>query len=586
VVATGSIFGLTMITEEQFVPFHCTDLTGNRVLVLAPHPDDETFGCGGTLALHAAAGDSIRVVILTNGAKGDVFGRFDRDDYIAMRQQEARAACSCLGISDVIFWHYEDRELANSGTVVPDLTGLIDTYCPDLIYAPSPLEFHPDHRAAADFVQTALNCCRTNAQILYYEVGQPMQVEILVDITGVLDIKKQALCQYRSQLEERPYDDMALSLNRFRSLTLSKAVTHAEGFVRCRPSGIKAGYLRESSDKPVAASRNDCSGYAIAVIVRTQGIRQSLLKEALTSISSQANSCLAVIVVHAGAEMLEVVETACREIPSLSWVLVHAKRIENKRGYPLNVGLQYVFSFLNDVEAIAFLDDDDILYSDFSDRMLQSMRETGADVICAASNRSVPGQAAEEGYQPVSFPNLFVLNFIPINSYIIRLASIVKTPVFFDETLDVAEDWHFLLKLLQIGFRFEAIMDILSEFRIISDGNKKIKDDPEKWENAYSYIHAFIRGSSFLLHGQMIQQMMMDQHRTAAENQENMAVMQKRLDELESVLSEKTDPVASPCDKDEQNSSELQSEFEPSVICHKSWGEKVRIAVKRWFPVS
>lgn len=577
-----------MKTEDQLVPFHCTDLTGRRVLVLAPHPDDETIGCGGTLSLHAAAGDPIRVVILTNGAKGDVFGRFGRDDYIAMRRREALAACACLGISDVDFWQYEDRELANSRTVVSELTDLIDAAGPDLIYAPSPMEFHPDHRAAAEFIQAALRWCRTDAEVLFYEIGQPMQVDILVDITGVLDKKKQALQHYRSQLEERPYDDVALALNRFRSLTLPQEVTHAEGFVRFRPFQLNTGASDGSlwSGKPVAASQNDCSLYALAVIVRTQGLRQPLLKEALLSISAQAAPCLAVVVVHAGTGMLNAVETVCREIPSLFWVLIHADRIENKRGYPLNVGLQYIFSEMIDAEAIAFLDDDDILYSNFSDRMIQTMKETGADVICAASNRSVPGQSAEEGYRPVSFPNLFVLNFIPINSYIIRMTAIAETPVFFDETLDVAEDWHFLLKLLQNGFRFEAIMDVLSEFRIISDGNRKIKDDPEKWENAYSFIHAFIRGGSFMLHGQMIQQVMMDQHKTTAENQANMAVMQKRLEELESRLLEKTDPEASPCEKNEQNESEMQSVLEPAVICHKSWGEKVRIVVKRWFAVS
>ena len=204
-----------MKTEDQLIPFHSTDLTGKRVLVLAPHPDDETIGCGGSIALHAGAGDSVRVVVLTNGAKGDMVGRFDRDAYVVMRQQETLAACACLGVSDVTFWRYEDRELANSASVVPDLAALINTYGPDLIYAPSPLEFHPDHRATAEFIQSAVRCCRTQAEVLFYEVGQPLQVDILVDITGVLNKKKQALRQYRSQLEERPYDDCGVGFKPF-----------------------------------------------------------------------------------------------------------------------------------------------------------------------------------------------------------------------------------------------------------------------------------------------------------------------------------------------------------------------------------
>ena len=297
----------------------------------------------------------------------------------------------------------------------------------------------------------------------------------------------------------------------------------------------------EWSGKPVAEALNDCHRYAIAVIVRTQGLRQSLLKEALTSISVQSNPCLALVMVHAGAEMLERVESVCREIPSLSWVLIHADRIENKRGYPLNIGLQYACAFLNDTEAIAFLDDDDILYSNFSARMIQALSETDADVICAASNRSAQNQAVEEGYRPSSFMNLFIYNFIPINSYIIRVASFAKKPVFFDETLDVVEDWYFLLQLLQNGFRFEAITDILSEFRIISDGNKQIKDNPEKWSNAYSYIYTCIRDSSFLLKGQMIQRLMMDQNLKDGEYSEILASMHKLLDEFESCAFSEAD---------------------------------------------
>lgn len=220
-----------MITEDQLIPFHSTDPTGKRVLVLAPHPDDESIGCGGTLALHAAAGDPVRVIILTDGARGDMSGRFGREDYIALRQRETLAACACLGIDDVIFLDHEDRDLTNIPTLVSEVADLVDAFMPDVIYAPSPLEFHPDHRAAADAAAQALKMCRTSARLIYYEVGQPVQIDMLVDITPVLDKKRRAILQYQSQLDERPYHDVALALNRFRSLTLSRDVTHAEGFV-------------------------------------------------------------------------------------------------------------------------------------------------------------------------------------------------------------------------------------------------------------------------------------------------------------------------------------------------------------------
>ena len=218
------------MSEDQFVPFHTTDLTGKRVLVLAPHPDDETIGCGGSLALHIAAGDPVKVVFLTNGAKGDMTGRFERQFYLSLRQEEARKACDCLGRMELEFWPYEDRELGVSPGVQERIGETLKIYAPDLVYVPSPLEFHPDHRAASAFLCRAVQLYDRSCDIAFCEISQPLRVNRLVDITSVLKQKTRALRIYQSQLDERPYDEVAIALNRFRSMTLPEGVTHAEGF--------------------------------------------------------------------------------------------------------------------------------------------------------------------------------------------------------------------------------------------------------------------------------------------------------------------------------------------------------------------
>jgi len=127
----------------------------------------------------------------------------------------------------------------------------------------------------------------------------------------------------------------------------------------------------------------------------------------------------------------------------------------------------------------------------------------------------------EEGYRPVSVLNLFLNNFIPINSYVIRMEALAKTPVFFDESLEVLEDWHFFLKLLENGFRFKAIPDTLSEFRLISDGNKQVKDHPDVWDAAGRYIHAYIHDSLFRMNGRMLQMLMKeDEEKKSTQNRE------------------------------------------------------------------
>ena len=109
------------LPERALVPMRTTDLTGNVVLALAPHPDDESLGCGGALALHRAAGDPVKVVFVTDGARGDERGEDPRDAYVALRRREAAEACAALGVDDAIHQALEvhveaaDRALAPPG---------------------------------------------------------------------------------------------------------------------------------------------------------------------------------------------------------------------------------------------------------------------------------------------------------------------------------------------------------------------------------------------------------------------------------------------------------------------------------------
>lgn len=225
--------------EHEIIPYQTTDLTGKRVFVFAPHPDDETIGCGGALALHTRAGDPVKVIFLTNGAKGNFSGKTDRKEYIALRKKEAIKASGILGVKDVVFWEYEDRNLAGSREAIPRMIKLLQKHKPQIIYVPSPLEFHPDHRAASLFVCEAIKCCAWDFRVAFYEIGQPMIVNCLVDISQMLDRKTVAINAYKSQLREAPYGDISLALNRFRSLTLSKETTHAEGFFLIRSDPLR-----------------------------------------------------------------------------------------------------------------------------------------------------------------------------------------------------------------------------------------------------------------------------------------------------------------------------------------------------------
>src|SRR5215204_513202 len=145
-----------MINEQQVIPYHTANLCGHRVLVLAPHPDDETFGCGGALLLHRHQQDPVHVIFLTSGEAGNWQGGHDQLIFRAHREAEAANALNCLEVREWEFWRYPDRGVAADGQLINRLSEAIRAYGATLVYAPSPLEQHPDHRAIAQALRAAL----------------------------------------------------------------------------------------------------------------------------------------------------------------------------------------------------------------------------------------------------------------------------------------------------------------------------------------------------------------------------------------------------------------------------------------------
>src|SRR4051794_2126286 len=112
------------IPEAEAIPFEPLDLRGERLLVLAPHPDDEVIGCGGLLALHLRDGRRVRVVVATDGAQAGGG---------AQREAESRAALASLGNAEVEFLRFPDRKLAESEGLADALRKALTEFQPDVI---------------------------------------------------------------------------------------------------------------------------------------------------------------------------------------------------------------------------------------------------------------------------------------------------------------------------------------------------------------------------------------------------------------------------------------------------------------------
>jgi LmbE family N-acetylglucosaminyl deacetylase len=200
-----------------------------RVLVLAPHPDDESIGCGGVLALHARQGDPVLVAVLSDGARGDPAGFYRGVDYVGLRQAQTRAGLGCLGLTDVEFLSLPDAHLSEVAGLPDALGERIGRFRPDVIYAPSPWETHPDHWAAAHALQRALKKLEVRPAWWAYEVWTPVLATHLVDIGPVWAQKQSAIACHASELRYVDYRPHVEGLARYRTLHAA-GVERAEAF--------------------------------------------------------------------------------------------------------------------------------------------------------------------------------------------------------------------------------------------------------------------------------------------------------------------------------------------------------------------
>lgn len=188
-----------------------------NVLVIAPHPDDETLGCGGAILLHRQQGDRVTVVFLTSGELG--LKQISSQEAWAVREEEARLAANVLGIERTVFlrcpdWFVGDHMEAAGHALRP----ILAEEKPDLIYLPHPLEWHPDHKAAFPVLQSAFGGGPIEPpELRLYEVWTPLaEYDHVEDITAVMPRKLEAVRCYASQIGELHYDRAVEGLNRYR----------------------------------------------------------------------------------------------------------------------------------------------------------------------------------------------------------------------------------------------------------------------------------------------------------------------------------------------------------------------------------
>ncbi len=182
----------------------------DRMLVLAPHADDETIGCGGFLLKYGRQCD---VVLLTDGRHSD--SSIDPNIMIDVRKKEFEAVMSHYDVRKVRMLNVEDGRLIDC---FKDFSTL-DFKEYDYILMPHPADFHKDHVAVSCLFKRLCKTRPFKGRVVYYEIWNTLAKPThYIDISDVVTEKKRLINMYHSQIKNIDYASRILGLNHYRGL--------------------------------------------------------------------------------------------------------------------------------------------------------------------------------------------------------------------------------------------------------------------------------------------------------------------------------------------------------------------------------
>lgn len=193
----------------------------NEMLLIFAHPDDESFALGGTIAKYAEQGANITLVAATKGEAGKAAGICMPEELGLVREQELRRAAKVLGIAEVIFLGYRDKEVAIASPleIVEKLVRIIRKIRPQVVitFGADGSSGHRDHRAIHHFTKAAIRLAKEPVEqewgtpyvlprLCYVRSGWRLSEDVrqetdyIIPIEQCAEKKKKAIAEHRTQL--------------------------------------------------------------------------------------------------------------------------------------------------------------------------------------------------------------------------------------------------------------------------------------------------------------------------------------------------------------------------------------------------
>lgn len=216
----------SVFTQPTALPLFGVDaIWAERVLIVAPHPDDECLGCGGAAHLLSTHSCNVQVLVISNGTMSHPNSRkFPAPVLQTLREAETRAAMALLGIGapdSICFLGLQDGAVPTQGAefeqALQYCCAYLNRISPQLVFLPQRNDPHPDHRASWQLIRATLETNNQTVRQLEYPIWNwdstqrnlvPEQFTAWrLDISGSVDQKLEAIQAYRSQVSDLIDDD-------------------------------------------------------------------------------------------------------------------------------------------------------------------------------------------------------------------------------------------------------------------------------------------------------------------------------------------------------------------------------------------
>lgn len=209
----------------------------DNLLVIAPHPDDDVLGAGGSMAEASAGGRGVFSLYITDGRGSPRIDHSISDEKMAGRREgEALAALKAVGGAGGFFLRRRSAELRGAGgaEALKEMTGILQSIAPNTIYLPAPYERHRTHQICTRLAVDALRQSGVKAALLGYSLWGCFWGEkprVTVDISASIRKKVEAVLAHSTQTAYKGYQQGILGKNNYEAIFQESQEVEVASFV-------------------------------------------------------------------------------------------------------------------------------------------------------------------------------------------------------------------------------------------------------------------------------------------------------------------------------------------------------------------